>query len=144
MSTPSATSPFTEPQREALGTLAGLIIPASQKHGLPGADDPQILATILSDAAGLHERLTQPLTAFGAIEAPTPKERGAAFRQAYPDAARMIQTLVAQCYYRDNRVMRSLAIEMRPPFPQGYQVEQGDWSVLDPVRASPPIYRATD
>ena len=43
----------------------------------------------------------------------------------------MIQTLVAQCYYRDNRVMRSLAIEMRPPFPQGYQVEQGDWSVLD-------------
>ena len=144
MSKPSATSPFTEIEQQALGTLAGLIIPASQKHGLPGADDPQILATILSDATGFHDALAQPLTAFVAIEAPTQEERGAAFRQAHPDAARMIQTLVAQCYYRDDRVMRSLAIEMRPPFPQGYQVEQGDWSVLDPVRASPPIYRATE
>jgi hypothetical protein len=46
-----------------------------------------------------------------------------------------------QCYYRDDRVMRSLGMEVRPPFPQGFEVERGDWSLLDPVRSRPPLYR---
>jgi hypothetical protein len=29
----------------------------------------------------------------------------------------------------------------RPPFPKGRVVEQGDWSLLDPVRARPRMYR---
>ena len=42
---------------------------------------------------------------------------------------------VLQCYYRDDRVLRSLGLELRAPFPQGYTLEQGDWSLLDPVKA---------
>ena len=38
------------------------------------------------------------------------------------------------CYYRDDRVMVSLGLEARPPFPKGHVLEQGDWSLLDPVR----------
>jgi len=38
-------------------------------------------------------------------------------------------------------VMLSLGQEPRPPFPKGHVVEQGDWSLLDPVRARPPMYR---
>lgn len=136
--------PWTDAERAALARIAGLIIPASEKYGLPGADDPAILAAILSDAARNHDALSEPLAAFASIEAATPEARGAAFREAHPAAARLIQTLVVQAYYRDDRVMRSLAIELRPPFPQGYQVEQGDWSLLDPVRTSPPLYRATE
>ena len=37
--------------------------------------------------------------------------------------------------------MESLGMEARPPFPKGYEVEQGDWSLLDPVRARPKMYR---
>jgi len=51
--------------------------------------------------------------------------------------------VVAQCYYRDDRVMQSLGMELRPPFPKGFEVEQGDWSLLDPVRARPAFYRRT-
>ena len=40
--------------------------------------------------------------------------------------------VVLLCYYRDDRVMRSLGQEPRPPFPKGHVVEQGDWSLLDP------------
>jgi hypothetical protein len=49
--------------------------------------------------------------------------------------------VVLLCYYRDDRVMHSLGQEPRAPFPKGHEVEQGDWSLLDPVRARPPIWR---
>lgn len=128
--------PFTAEEVAALAALAVAIIPASERYGLPGADDPAILATILADAARHRSALAEPLTAFDG--------NAETFRQTHPTVARLLQTLVAQAYYRDDRVMRSLAIETRPPFPRGYEVEQGDWSLLDPVRARPPLYRATD
>ena len=37
--------------------------------------------------------------------------------------------------------MRSLGMEPRPPVPKGFEVEQGVWSLLDPVRARPTLYR---
>lgn len=37
--------------------------------------------------------------------------------------------------------MRSLGMEVRAPFPKGFDVEPGDWSLLDPVRARAPFYR---
>ena len=133
------TSPFSVAERSALAALARLIVPPSAAHGLPGADDPEILASVLADAARHHAALTAPLAAFAELA-----EDGAAFRKAHPEAAGLIQTVVVQGYYRDDRVMRALAIELRPPFPDGYQVDQGDWSLLDPVRARAPLYRPTE
>jgi len=49
--------------------------------------------------------------------------------------------VILQCYYRDDRVVRSLGLEPRPPFPKGHTLEQGDWSLLDPVRARPKLWR---
>jgi hypothetical protein len=48
---------------------------------------------------------------------------------------------VLQCYYRDDRVLRSLGIELRPPFPLGHVLPDGDWSLLEPVKARPPMLR---
>ena len=48
---------------------------------------------------------------------------------------------VLQCYYRDERVIRSLGLEPGPPFPKGHTVQQGDWSLLDAVRNRPPMWR---
>ena len=53
----------------------------------------------------------------------------------------VLSSVILQCYYRDDRVMRSLGMEPRPPFPNGHEVEQGDWSLLDPVRKRPKLYR---
>jgi hypothetical protein len=49
--------------------------------------------------------------------------------------------VVLQCYYRDDRVVRSLGLEPRPPHPKGHVLEDGDWSLLDPVRVRPPMWR---
>ena len=38
-------------------------------------------------------------------------------------------------------VLRSLDLELRPPFPKGYTLEQGDWSLLAPVKARPAMWR---
>jgi len=34
-----------------------------------------------------------------------------------------------------------LDLEPRPPFPKGHELEQGDWTLLDPVRNKDKIYR---
>ena len=43
------------------------------------------------------------------------------------------------CYYRDDRVMVSLGLEARPPFPKGHVLEQGDWSLLRPGAGAPAL-----
>ena len=65
------------------------------------------------------------------------------FRATGGGAAATLVRVVLQCYYRDDRVLRSLGLELRPPFPGGYTLEQGDWSLLDPVKARPSMWRRT-
>ena len=68
----------------------------------------------------------------------------AAFREVGGPPLAALVRVVLLCYYRDDRVMRSLGQETRAPFPLGHVVEQGDWSLLDPVRARPPMYRVVE
>ncbi len=63
------------------------------------------------------------------------------FRAGGGMPAATLVRVVLQCYYRDDRVLRSLGHELRAPFPKGYTLEQGDWSLLDPVKARPPSLR---
>ena len=63
------------------------------------------------------------------------------FRASGGEAAAVLVRVVLQCYYRDDRVLRSLGLELRAPFPKGYTLEQGDWSMLDPVKARPSTLR---
>jgi hypothetical protein len=57
------------------------------------------------------------------------------FRATGGAAAATLVRVVLQCYYRDDRVLRSLGLELRAPFPKGYVLEEGDWALLDPVKA---------
>ena len=59
----------------------------------------------------------------------------AEFRATGGAAAATLVRVVLQCYYRDDRVLRSLGLELRAPFPKGYVLPDGDWSLLDPVKA---------
>ena len=73
---------------------------------------------------------------------PARREAAAArLRESGGESLMYLSRIILQCYYRDDRVMRSLGLEPRPPFPKGFEVEQGDWSLLDPVRARPKLYR---
>ena len=127
-----------------LASMVEQIIPASETYQIPSAADELILTDIVAvlgaDASGL--RAVKALLA--TIDAENnPGEQFLRLRGDHPDATATLVTVTAQCYYRDDRVMRSLDMDPRPPFPSGYQVEQGDWSLLDPVRQRGEIYRKT-
>ncbi len=138
----TASIELTRAQRNDLRTIAAMIIPASDEYKVPGADDPAIqadmLATLGRDTAQVMQALDhlarlagQPLAELD------PAKRDAVvseFRATGGAAAATLVRVVLQCYYRDDRVLRSLGLELRAPFPKGYTLEQGDWAMLDPVK----------
>ena len=139
----SATNELTPAQRDDLRTVAAMIVPASEEYKVPGADDPAIqadmLATLGRDAALVRQALDHLVRLAGRplAELDAAKREAIAneFRAAGGAAAATLVRVVLQCYYRDDRVLRSLGLELRAPFPKGYTLEQGDWSLLEPVRA---------
>jgi hypothetical protein len=139
----SASIELTRARRNDLRTIAAMIIPASDEYKVPGADDPAIqtdmLATLGRDTALVAQALDhlarlagQPLAELDAAKRDTIANE---FRATGGAAAATLVRVVLQCYYRDDRVLRSLGLELRAPFPKGYTLEQGDWSLLDPVKA---------
>jgi len=141
---------LTEAQIEDLRCLAGLIIPASAKYGVPGADDDRIFSDIVGSIArdlGHVRTALGTLRAlaggsFAALDAPRRAAVAATLRAEGGWPVRVLTRIVLLCYYRDDRVMASLGLEARPPFPKGHAVEQGDWSLLDPVRDRAPFWRS--
>jgi hypothetical protein len=145
----SAANELTSAQRDDLRYLAAMIVPASDEYKVPGADDPAIqadmLATLGRDSALVREGLDhlarlagKPLASLDAARRDAVAQE---FRASGGAAAATLVRVVLQCYYRDDRVLRSLGLELRAPFPKGYTLEQGDWSVLDPVKARAPNLR---
>lgn len=136
----SVPSAFSAGEHAALAALAGQIIPASREFGVPGANDPEILADVLKSGCHLRTRLATALLAFG-VGKGVDADMAEQFRRDFPQEAELIQTLVVQCYYRDARVMRALKLDVRPPFPVGYVQEPNDFSLLEPVVKRGEIYR---
>jgi len=145
----SAANELTSAHRNDLRTIAAMIIPASDGYKVPGADDPAIqadmLATLGRDTAMVRQALDhlarlagQPLADLDAARRDAVARE---FRASGGETAAVLVRVVLQCYYRDDRVLRSLGLELRAPFPKGYTLEQGDWSLLDPVKARPSTLR---
>jgi hypothetical protein len=142
-------SGLTPAQCDDLRTIAAMMIPESAEYKVPGADDSRIQADIIAtlgrDAVRIREALDhiarlagQPLAA---LDAQRREAVAHEFRATGGVAAATLSRVILQCYYRDDRVLRSLKLELRPPFPLGYTLEQGDWSLLDPVKARPSMWR---
>ena len=145
----TADDPLTPSQRDDLRTIAGMIIPANVEFDVPGADDPaiqaDILATLGRDAGHVREALDLVARLAGSpLAGLDPARREAVAQELRASGGAAVATLtrvVLQCYYRDDRVVRSLGLEPRPPYPKGHVLEDGDWSLLDPVRARQPMWR---
>jgi hypothetical protein len=140
---------FSPAQRDDLRAIAGMMIPASEQFGVPGADDPaiqaDILATLGRDAGPVRQALDELAHLAGKPLAELDPDRqevvGLELRTKGGAAVATLTRVVLQCYYRDDRVVRSLGLEARAPYPEGHVLEDGDWSLLDPVRARPPFWR---
>lgn len=140
---------LTDAEIADLRCLAGMMIPASRKYDVPGADDPAIFADIVNsigrDGDNVRGALATLRTFSGgpltAVDAAHRTEVAAKLRAEGGVPVSVLTRIVMLCYYRDERVMLSLGLEPRAPFPKGHIVEQGDWSLLDPVRARNPFWR---
>ena len=140
---------LTDAEARDLRALVALMIPASTTYKVPGADDDLIFADILKslerDTDDVRTALGQLATlsggSFAGLAANRRAEVAAAFKDQGGAPLFALNRVVLLCYYRDDRVMRSLGQEPRSPFPKGHVVEQGDWSLLDPVKKRAPIYR---
>jgi hypothetical protein len=147
----SADGLLTPRQSDDLRAIAGVIIPASTEFDVPGADDPaiqaDIVATLGRDTGLVRQALDELARLAGSPLAsldPTRRESvGMELRAKGGAAVATLTRVILQCYYRDDRVVRSLGLEPRPPYPKGHVLEDGDWSLLDPVRVRPPMWRRT-
>ena len=132
-----------------LGDIAGTMIPADAALRVPGADDPAILDEIVRSVGRDLPRLRAALAAIAAKSGGAFGRLDRAAREALINdyyksggaAAVTLGRVIVGAYYRDDRVLVSLKVEARAPFPKGYTLEQGDWSLLDAVRKRPPLWR---
>lgn len=139
----SADNQLTRTQRDDLRIVAGMIVPVSDEYKVPGADDPAIQADILATLGRDTKLVTAALDHLARLAGQPLTELDAARRDAVAQefrkhggaAAATLVRVILQCYYRDDRVLRSLGLELRAPFPKGHVLPDGDWSLLDPVKA---------
>lgn len=140
---------LTTGESRNLRRLAGFMVPADAAYGVPGADDETIFADIVRslgrDAqavrialAMLQEIAGGDLCSMGAVKA---EAAAMALLSRDDPVVKALGRAVLQCYYRDDRVLRSLNIEPLAPFPKGRALEQGDWTLLDAVRGRPQMWR---
>ena len=140
---------LTQVETRDLRRVAGIMIPASEEFAVPGADDALIFADIVQSLGRDVDDVRKALAMLSAMGGgafadldDARAELAARALQAQGGArAGVLGRVILQCYYRDDRVVRSLGLEPRPPFPKGHVLEQGDWSLLDPVRARPKMWR---
>jgi hypothetical protein len=136
-------------ESQSLHRIAGMMIPASQEYDMPGADDRLIFADIVGslgrDLGDVRTGLAALSKLAGGNFVDLDEERAASVLEQFlasgSTSASVLGRVIMQCYYRDDRVLQSLGLEARPPFPKGHTLEQGDWSLLDAVRARPRLWR---
>jgi hypothetical protein len=128
----SSDDPFDADDKQALQAVLAYMIPADEER--PGADDPLIMADILTTARSSADLVKAALAIYRSTDLVT-------LSQTRTPEVNALVSLAVQCYYRDDRVMASLEMEPRAPHPQGYEIPEGDWQLLEPVRQRGRHYR---
>ncbi len=146
-------SMLTAAQLAILDAVLNLIVPPSADGRMPGAAEVGVPAYLCAEAADALPVLRLELEE---LEQRSREQFALGFAQMEEGERRsLVESMGAQapsflsrlametlaCYYQHDRVLEGLGMEARPPYPKGYQVVQGDLSLLAPVRARGKIYR---
>jgi len=133
---------LTTAQRDDLRIIAGMMIPASDEYKVPGADDAAVQGDIIATLGRDTKMVATALDHIARLAGKPLAALDEAKREAVVTESRasggaplaVLARVILQCYYRDDRVLHSLGIEPRAPFPKGHVLPDGDWSILDPVK----------
>ena len=142
---------LNEEQERTLVALLKLIIPPSEDGKMPGAADvgflaymhnenliPWVREGLLSIAEETHKRYGQE---FSVLRSSEQSELIGKLRRRLFRFFSRLTTEVIQCYYQHDRVLEAIGLEARAPFPDGYVLEDGDLTLLEPVYQRGKIYR---
>jgi hypothetical protein len=143
---------LTPAELRDLRRLAAFMVPADAEYGVPGANDKAIFADIVRSLGRDRDAVRKALAIlrdiaggdFADLDEAKAEAAGMALLAGEGPVVTALGRTVLQCYYRDDRVMRALGFEPRPPYPKGHVLEQGDWSLLDAVRGRPRMWRDID
>lgn len=145
--------PLTSAQRATLDVVLNMIVPPTADGRMPGAAEVGVPAYLYTEAPDTLPVLCQELEqldrgsrerfsrGFAELEQNERKALIEAMRAQEPSFMSRLSMETLACYYQHDRVLAALGMEARPPYPKGYQVVQGDMSLLKPVRARGKIYR---
>jgi hypothetical protein len=144
-------------QKGTLTALLDELIPPKSDGSMPGAGElglaDEVLAAVLLPESQVE--LQEGLAALDAeglgdgasdFASSSREARLAALGRVNEARPSFIPTLLRPtyiAYYQNGRVARSLGLEAWPPHPEGFPLEVGDLSLLDPVRARGPMFRET-
>jgi len=137
-------STYTEEERALLTRLCDLMIPAGEDR--PSAADPEVFKDILSRLS-THDAVLKPVLATLATrsldELPASEQLEVInqHRETCATFFQVFESQVIQAYYANSIVLTSLGVNAPSPYPAGYDVQETDWSLLDPVRDREPFYR---
>ena len=124
-----------------LRRVAGLMIPQSEAFGVPGADDPLLFADLLASLGRDLPAIREALSLIKQAQQSDAAAMAAMLTSTRPDLCASLVSVVTRCYYRDNRVMKSIGMAVRAPYPEGFSIEPNDLTLLDPVKARGRRYR---
>ncbi len=138
--------------RLLLLAVVSTMIPArTTADPMPAASDlPEFQDMPTEEATAIYGPLLERLRLRDAAENTPPfasldqKARESILREMETEQPGLVHGAVFQTlmrYYGTDAAMRGLGLEPRPPHPNGYQVEETDWGLLDPVRDKKPIYK---
>lgn len=141
-------SALTAAQLAILDAVLNLIVPPSADGRMPGAAEVGVPAHLCVEAAdalpALRAELDELERRARGFLALAQGERLSLIETLRTQAPAFMNRLAMEtlaCYYQHDRVLGGLGMEARPPYPKGYEVVQGDLSLLAPVRARGKIYR---
>ena len=147
---------FSPDETRVLGAVLDELIPARADGKLPGAgtlglvariesavrENPDMRPAVTQGLAALEERArSRGVGSFPELER---EARLEVLNELASSAPAFLPALIFQTYvgyYEHPRVMQALGLEARPPHPKGYAMDPGDFSLLDPVRKRPKMYR---
>jgi len=143
---------LTQSELRDFRRLASFMVPASAEYGVPGAGDEIIFSDIVRslgrDTGAVREALAMLCEIAGndfmGLDDAAAEATAMTLLSREGSIFTALGRAVLQCYYRDDRVFRALGIELRPPYPQGRVLDQGDWSLLNAVRGRPRMWRDVD
>ncbi|MCH2173428.1 gluconate 2-dehydrogenase subunit 3 family protein [Myxococcota bacterium] len=153
MAIEEAPSELSNEEMQFLAQVLDAIIPPDEDGGSPGAGEVGLGDILQQKSPALVPVLKQGLTAlsremesrqlvdFGAL---SPNEKCSLLERIggqHPDFFPGLLFPVYANYYQQPRVLKTLGLEARTPYPLGYDLESGDLDLLDPVRNRPPFYR---